>query len=187
MTRVLSSTTKCGIYQPRLLLCHLFLSSLAVHSLFCPSGLTDARAWAMSAIIIQQAAAPGERARLISSSSYHKHRPSTSSGSSFSSVSNPSDYGAIPSNVAPGRPASAAPAGIFRSRPLKETISPLRFVLTLVGIWSANFVFAFQASAIPTLAPTIGSGFNRAELGTYLGSVFTLASTAGQSSARLTL
>lgn len=47
------------------------------------------------------------------------------------------------------------------------------------GIWSSNFAFALQSTAIPTLAPTIASSFNHAELASYLGSVFTLANTAG--------
>lgn len=40
-------------------------------------------------------------------------------------------------------------------------------------------MFAIQSTAIPTLAPTIASDFNHAELATYLGSVFTLGNTAG--------
>jgi hypothetical protein len=39
---------------------------------------------------------------------------------------------------------------------------------------------AFQRSAIPTRAPAIGSGFNHAELASHLGSIFTLANTAGR-------
>lgn len=48
-----------------------------------------------------------------------------------------------------------------------------------LGIWSSNFAFAVQGTAIPTLAPTISSHFNHAELAAYLGSVFGLANTAG--------
>jgi MFS family permease len=47
------------------------------------------------------------------------------------------------------------------------------------GIWSSNFTFAFQSTAIPTLAPTISSAFAHAELASYLGSAFTLGNTAG--------
>lgn len=47
------------------------------------------------------------------------------------------------------------------------------------GIWSSNFAFAFQTTAIPTLAPTISSQFEHAELASYLGSAFTLGNTAG--------
>ena len=77
-----------------------------------------------------------------------------------------------PRRQAPGKQLS-------RSAPLKDTISPARFIVICAGIWSANFVFAFQASAIPTLAPSISSGFNHAELSSYLGGVFSLASAAG--------
>jgi hypothetical protein len=50
----------------------------------------------------------------------------------------------------------------------------------VIGVWSANFVFAFQSTAIPTLAPGISSGFEHAELASYLGSVFSLGSSAGE-------
>ncbi|WWC60765.1 uncharacterized protein I303_103341 [Kwoniella dejecticola CBS 10117] len=67
---------------------------------------------------------------------------------------------------------------LLRSPPLKDSISTARFCIVCAGIWSANFVFAFQSTAIPTLAPEIGSWFEHAELAAYLGSGFTLASTA---------
>ncbi|WVQ75495.1 hypothetical protein IAR50_005120 [Cryptococcus sp. DSM 104548] len=103
----------------------------------------------MSAIIIQASAYPTERTPLISS---HSTSP----------------------NVPPS-PASGAPS---KAPPLKDSISFTRFVIVLIGIWSANLVFAFQSTAIPTLAPEIGSWFEHAELASYLGSMFTLANTA---------
>ena len=39
---------------------------------------------------------------------------------------------------------------------------------------------AFQAMAVPTTAPAVGSWFGHAELSSYLGSMFTLANTAGE-------
>jgi MFS family permease len=71
--------------------------------------------------------------------------------------------------------------GYARTVPLKETLSPTRFVTICIGIFSANFVFAFQTSSVPTLMSGISSGYGHAELGSYLGSVFTLANTAGTS------
>ncbi|KAK1925211.1 multidrug resistance protein fnx1 [Papiliotrema laurentii] len=65
-----------------------------------------------------------------------------------------------------------------RSAPLRDVISPARFVLICMGIFSGNFAFAFQSTAIPTLAPGISSAFNHAELAAYLGSIFSLASAA---------
>lgn len=56
---------------------------------------------------------------------------------------------------------------------------PLLTVSSSAGIWASNFTFAFQSTAIPTLAPSISSSFNHAELAAYLGSVFTLGNTAG--------
>ncbi|EIW66403.1 hypothetical protein TREMEDRAFT_45829 [Tremella mesenterica DSM 1558] len=106
----------------------------------------------MTAIIITQAAPPDERTHLLVSSS----PPSLDSQTAI-------------------RPDQ--PANLHRLAPLRESISTFRFVLTCIGIWSANFVFAFQASAIPTLAPSIGSGFKQAEFSTYLGSAFTLCNT----------
>ncbi|BEJ12342.1 hypothetical protein CspHIS471_0208020 [Cutaneotrichosporon sp. HIS471] len=70
------------------------------------------------------------------------------------------------------------PAPLHRSRPLKETMTRTRLVVILAGIWSSNFAYALQSTAIPTLAPTIASSFQHAELAAYLGSVFTLANTA---------
>ncbi|WWC89697.1 uncharacterized protein L201_004622 [Kwoniella dendrophila CBS 6074] len=86
--------------------------------------------------------------------------PSPSSSSSISSYS------------------SSTTETLLRSPPLKDSISTLRFCIICAGIWSSNFVFAFQSTAIPTLAPEIGSWFQHAELATYLGSGFTLACTA---------
>ncbi|ODN74574.1 hypothetical protein L202_06936 [Cryptococcus amylolentus CBS 6039] len=103
----------------------------------------------MSAIIIQASAYPSERTPLISSDSR--------------------------SAIAPPSPANDASS---KAPPLKDSISFMRFVTVLIGIWSANLVFAFQSTAIPTLAPEIGSWFEHAELASYLGSMFTLANTA---------
>lgn len=71
---------------------------------------------------------------------------------------------------------------LHRSEPLKSSLTRTRFVLLLAGVWSANFVIAFQAMAVPTTAPAVGSWFGHAELGSYLGSMFSLANTAGESS-----
>jgi hypothetical protein len=68
-----------------------------------------------------------------------------------------------------------------RTTPLKDTLSTTRFVTICIGIFSANFVFAFQTTSMPTLMSGISSGYGHAELGSYLGSVFTLANTAGES------
>ncbi|WWC69120.1 uncharacterized protein I206_103056 [Kwoniella pini CBS 10737] len=73
---------------------------------------------------------------------------------------------------------SSSTETLLRSPPLKDTISTARFCIVCAGIWSSNFVFAFQNTAIPTLAPEIGSWFEHAELAAYLGSGFGLASTA---------
>jgi hypothetical protein len=72
-------------------------------------------------------------------------------------------------------------SGHVRTVPLKETLSTTRFVTICIGIFSANFVFAFQTTSMPTLMTGISSGYGHAELGSYLGSVFTLANTAGMS------
>jgi MFS family permease len=68
-----------------------------------------------------------------------------------------------------------------RTTPLKDSLSTTRFVTICIGIFSANFVFAFQTTSVPTLMSGISSGYGHAELGSYLGSVFTLANTAGKS------
>jgi len=68
-----------------------------------------------------------------------------------------------------------------RTTPLKDTLSTTRFVTICIGIFSANFVFAFQTTSMPTLMSGISSGYGHAELGSYLGSVFALANTAGKS------
>lgn len=74
-----------------------------------------------------------------------------------------------------------------RTAPLKDTLSTTRFVTICIGIFSANFVFAFQTTSVPTLMTGISSGWGHAELGSYLGSVFTLANTAGESTLQHTL
>lgn len=109
----------------------------------------------MSAIVITTASYPSERTALLRSHSY------SSSDSGRSDISTDS----------PNQP--------VRSAPLKDSISLSRFVVVCVGVWSANFVFAFQSTAIPTLAPEIGSWFEHGELSAYVGSMFTLANTAG--------
>lgn len=68
-----------------------------------------------------------------------------------------------------------------RTKPLRDSLSTARFVTICIGIFSANFTFAFQSTSVPTLMTGISSGFGHAELGSYLGSVFTLANTAGES------
>lgn len=141
----------------------------------------------MSAIIITQASAPGERTRLLGygagSATASASTPTKSNGRSY----RPYTSSSSPSSPTPSSPAYASgiatPSSteiLLRSRPLKDTISLPRFVLVCAGIWSANFVFAFQSTAIPTLAPGISSGFQHAELSSYLGSVFALANTAGK-------
>ncbi|KAL7423994.1 hypothetical protein Q5752_001579 [Cryptotrichosporon argae] len=68
---------------------------------------------------------------------------------------------------------------LVRSRPLRESMSTARLVIVCAGTWASNFVFAIQSTAVPTLSPAISSHFNHAELASYLGSVFSLANTAG--------
>ncbi|WVQ99086.1 hypothetical protein IAU59_006218 [Kwoniella sp. CBS 9459] len=119
-----------------------------------------------------------ERTALLRSSS-----PTPSCTSSVSTYSSSSTAGQddTESGRNPNRgksrssPADQKP---YRSPPLKDSISTFRFVIVCTGIWSANFVFAFQSTSIPTLAPEIGAYFQHAELSTYLGSMFTLSSTA---------
>ncbi|KIR26676.1 multidrug resistance protein fnx1 [Cryptococcus deuterogattii 99/473] len=101
----------------------------------------------MSAIVITTASYPSERTALLRSHSY------SSSDSGRSDISTDS----------PNQP--------VRSAPLKDSISLSRFVVVCVGVWSANFVFAFQSTAIPTLAPEIGSWFEHGELSAYLGMI----------------
>jgi sugar phosphate permease len=50
----------------------------------------------------------------------------------------------------------------------------------LLGVWSANFLIAFQSMSIPTMTPAVGSWFGHAELGSYLGSAFSLGNAAGE-------
>lgn len=78
-------------------------------------------------------------------------------------------------------PTSSSEGG--RTRPLRDTLSTARFIVICAGIFSANFAFAFQSTSVPTLMTGISSGFGHAELGSYLGSVFTLMNTAGESEA----
>ena len=73
---------------------------------------------------------------------------------------------------------ATSPGRIQRERPLKDSLSTTRFVIICAGIWSSNLAFAFQSTAIPTLAPVISSAFNHAELAAYLGSIFSLTSAA---------
>ena len=115
----------------------------------------------MSAIIIHSAPHATETSRLL---------PRERANSSSITVSNHSRTGT-----------SSTQKQIARVAPLKESLSTGRFVLICIGIWSSNFVFAFQSTAIPTLAVGVSSGFGHAELAAYLGSVFSLASAAGKS------
>ena len=138
----------------------------------------------MSAIVIRPAT---ERTRLLSSPSTptHSKHPSPLNSQAGSSTPNTNSTWATP---VPGSPVlgpadnSISKGGrpLDRSAPLKDSLSPARFVLICVGIWSSNFVFAFQSTLIPTLAPLISSGFEHAELASYLGSVFSLTSAAGE-------
>ncbi|EJT53053.1 hypothetical protein A1Q1_00060 [Trichosporon asahii var. asahii CBS 2479] len=66
-----------------------------------------------------------------------------------------------------------------RPPPLKYELSTPRFVAILAGIWSSNFVFALQSTAIPVLAPTLASQFAHSELTSYLGFSFSLTNTLG--------
>lgn len=118
----------------------------------------------MSAIIVSPASRAGERSRLLGAATRDNYASTATTGSTDTSGANTPSESTI----------------LLRSAPLKDSISKTRFVLTCAGIWSANFVFAAQSTAIPTLAPAIGSVFNHAELSSYLGSVFTLANTAGE-------
>lgn len=78
-------------------------------------------------------------------------------------------------------PSPSASTGVkSRTKPLRDTLSTARFITICIGIFSANFTFAFQSTSVPTLMTGISSGFGHAELGSYLGSVFTLANTAGE-------
>ncbi|ORX33406.1 multidrug resistance protein fnx1 [Kockovaella imperatae] len=135
----------------------------------------------MSAIVIHPA---NERTRLVSG-------PSHSVQSSISRYVNgddtPGTRGSTSTWATPREgspilgPSEPAPSGskvLDRSAPLRDSISRSRFVLICVGIWSSNFVFAFQSTAIPTLAPLISSEFNHSELASYLGSIFSLTSAA---------
>lgn len=70
-------------------------------------------------------------------------------------------------------------APLLRSEPTKRLLSKPHFVAILLGVWSANFAIAFQAMAVPTMTPAVGSSFGRAELGSYLGSAFSLGNAAG--------
>lgn len=78
-------------------------------------------------------------------------------------------------------PPTTTNSGKTRTKPLRDSLSTARFITICIGIFSANFTFAFQSTSVPTLMTGISSGFGHAELGSYLGSVFTLANTAGES------
>ncbi|BEI89438.1 uncharacterized protein CcaverHIS019_0208000 [Cutaneotrichosporon cavernicola] len=122
-----------------------------------------------------------ERTPLLSSAGSSTLASPTRETTKFGSVVLP----AVPNakTVLPAAPAKITGDGtpappLHRSRPLKETMTRTRLVVILAGIWSSNFAYALQSTAIPTLAPTIASSFQHAELAAYLGSVFTLANTA---------
>lgn len=118
----------------------------------------------MSAIVIHTASIPTERAPLIATSprNYTALYPQPTTLISHDTPNPPRKY-------------------LDRSIPLKENLSTPRFIIICIGIWSANFIFAFQSTAVPTLAPSISSGFQHAELSAYLGSIFSLASATGTS------
>ena len=134
----------------------------------------------MSAIVIHPA---NERTRLIATTPSHSKQSSVSRvyGDSTPATAASSSTWATP---VPGSPvpelSSSKSKRLDRSAPLRDTLSSGRFVLICIGIWSSNFVFAFQSTAIPTLAPLISSEFEHSELASYLGSVFSLTSAAGE-------
>ncbi|ORY30040.1 multidrug resistance protein fnx1 [Naematelia encephala] len=127
----------------------------------------------MSAIVIHTAT-PSERTSLLPKSTLNSQ--SSTLNASYSN-NHDSSNGNNDSSISINRQQPTTKV-LSRTQPLKETISTARFVIVCIGIWSSNFVFAFQSTAIPTLAPGIGSGFERAELASYLGGLFTLASAA---------
>jgi hypothetical protein len=94
-----------------------------------------------------------------------------------------SPKGGITITSSPSDSASRAQLGetapLLRSEPTKRGLSKPHFVAILLGVWSANFAIAFQAMAVPTMTPAVGSSFGRAELGSYLGSAFSLGNAAG--------
>ena len=146
-------------------LCHRTLLCLLYHLIaggdVRRAGATSAPYSAMSAIIIHAATAsrPTETSPLLS------HPDPSSSG--------------IRVNKA-ARSGSTTTKHIPRVAPLRDSLSTARFVAVCVGIWSANFIFAVQSTAIPTLAPEVSSWFGHAELAAYMGSIFSLSSAAGE-------
>ena len=139
---------------------------------------------AMSAIVTHTTAHPSESCQLI-----HHGSPPPNTPHALVSTYTPS----TPFTPSPG---SGAGAGgkqgkvskhLDRSAPLRDSLSNTRFLIICASVWSSNLVFAFQSTAIPTLAPTISSAFNHAELAAYLGSVFSLASAGGESTTRIRL
>lgn len=105
-------------------------------------------------------------------------------GSSSNNAShNYSTNNSVPTNASASTSTSRPPSILDptgRTQPLIETLSKPHFITCLLGVFSANFVFAFQTTSIPTLATGISSGFEHAELGSYLGGAFALANTAGK-------
>jgi len=123
----------------------------------------------MSAIIIHSTPNPTEASRLLPRGREY--------GSSSVTINSETDH---QRTLTASTTSSATSKQFARVAPLKESLSTARFVLICVGIWSANFVFAFQSTAIPTLAVGVTSGFGHAELAAYLGSIFSLTSAAGE-------
>ena len=148
----------------------------------------------MSAIVVHPTT-PTERSRLLSKSPSIRVSPYPQPSQAGPSTPTRLRDGHTPSSsltlnpdelqsgasTPPIFPTSKGGRVLNRSAPLRDTISTTRFVLICVGIWSSNFVFAFQSTAIPTLAPGISSGFGHSELASYLGSIFSLTSAAGTS------
>lgn len=93
-------------------------------------------------------------------------------GSSSTSVSG--------SNLSALGQGSSETSPLLRSAPTKHLLSKPHFIAVLLGVWSANFVIAFQAMAVPTMMPAVSSWFGRAELASYLGSAFSLGNAAGE-------
>ena len=154
---------------------HLSASTLCHRELICRvdhliagkgircAGATFAPYPAMSAIIIHAATAsrPTETSPLLS-------HPDSSPSSSGIRINKPARSGSTTTKHIP------------RVAPLRDSLSTARFVAVCVGIWSANFIFAVQSTAIPTLAPEVSSWFGHAELAAYMGSIFSLSSAAGE-------
>jgi MFS family permease len=58
-------------------------------------------------------------------------------------------------------------------RSLADASSPLP---SRLAVWGSNLTFALSASAVGTLAPLISGSFDRVELGSYIGSLFSFSS-----------